>query len=481
LTATSQGGTKAWLALLLVLAAFTIANLLTATRSPTVWRDEVLYADPGINLATGRGFTSTAWQFQPSNEIFISNLPGHSLVLAGWIKFFGISVLSVRTLDLTLAAVSVGLLYAAIVRLTSQRNALYAALFAAAMMGGYGIAFSYRSARPDMVGIVVGAAILLCGIGPNALFRYAAMIALGALLPLCGLQLVPYFCAIALGALIASHRQSLPKVLAIAVGIGLGLAGWVAFLFSHGLWNRFVSAVNGQSKAGRGISERLRPVFQGMTVDVSSHLVLAGLVIVAAWQWRRGRLTRRSPAFLGLLSAVLIPLVVGFAGNFPIYYSWMKFVPMTFFLVLALLEEVRESGFPRWMRVTALGCLALSAIFLPLRVAVTLRQWEMRSYAPVEELIRRTARPEDVAFCSIEAYYPVKKLTDETYVESYLPMLTEPEKKKITILFLRSQDLAIIAPQLGGSWKEIDRYTRGEQHLAATTRLYDLVALRRSD
>src|SRR5688500_17432829 len=105
----------------MVLAAFTIANLLTATRSPTVWRDEVLYADPGVNLATGRGFTSTAWQFQPSNETFISNMPGHPLLLAGWVKLFGLSPLSVRALDFFLAAAAVALLYAAILRLTSER------------------------------------------------------------------------------------------------------------------------------------------------------------------------------------------------------------------------------------------------------------------------------------------------------------------------------------------------------------------------
>ena len=464
-----------------MLAAFTIANLLTATRSPTVWRDEVLYADPGVNLATGRGFTSTAWQFQPSNETFISNMPGHPLLLAGWVKLFGLSPLSVRALDFFLAAAAVALLYAAILRLTKERNALVAALFAAGMMGGYGIAFSYRSARPDMIGLVLLAAILLCATGPSTWFRYATLLGLGALLPLCGLQLVPYFCAIAVGALIADHKQSLPKVLAVGGGIGLGLAGWVAFLFSNGLWDRFVSAVNGQSKAAGGIGDRLRPITQGLTLDVSSHLVLAGLLAIAAWQWRRGRLTSRSPAFLGLLSAILIPLGVGFAGNFPVYYSWMKFVPMTFCLVLALLEEARPPGFPRWIRTTAFCCLGLSAIFLPLRVAVTMRQWEMRSYAPVEELVRRTTKPDDIAFCSIEAYYPVKHLARETYVESYLPRLTEPEKTKLTIVILRPQDFALIAPQLGGRWQEIDRYKSGEQHLTATSRLYDLVALRRTD
>lgn len=110
-----------------------------------------------------------------------------------------------------------------------------------------------------------------------------------------------------------------------------------------------------------------------------------------------------------------------------------------------------------------------------------MRQWEMRSYAPVEELVRRTTKPDDIAFCSIEAYYPVKHLARETYVESYLPRLTEPEKAKLTIVILRPQDFAIIAPQLGGRWQEIDRYKSGEQHLTATSRLYDLVALRRTD
>ena len=49
-----------------LLAAFLAINLLTASLSPTVWMDEVMLADPAINLHLFGRFVSSAWYGWPS-------------------------------------------------------------------------------------------------------------------------------------------------------------------------------------------------------------------------------------------------------------------------------------------------------------------------------------------------------------------------------------------------------------------------------
>ena len=39
---------------------FLAVNLVTSDRSPVVWTDEVMFADPAVNATLGRGFTTTA-------------------------------------------------------------------------------------------------------------------------------------------------------------------------------------------------------------------------------------------------------------------------------------------------------------------------------------------------------------------------------------------------------------------------------------
>ena len=83
----------------LLLAAFLAFNLLTATRYPFVWIDEVMYADPAVNFLLGHGFTSSAWYAQPSGEFWAGNVPLHSALLWVWMKVFGFSITAVRSIN----------------------------------------------------------------------------------------------------------------------------------------------------------------------------------------------------------------------------------------------------------------------------------------------------------------------------------------------------------------------------------------------
>src|SRR5687768_12441274 len=95
-TATDDGGRpRAWLPWALALCLLvTVANIVTGSRSPTVWIDEVMFCDPAINYLTGRGFTSTAWPVQSREETFAGNAPLYPLMLIPWLKVFGVGPLA---------------------------------------------------------------------------------------------------------------------------------------------------------------------------------------------------------------------------------------------------------------------------------------------------------------------------------------------------------------------------------------------------
>src|SRR4051794_38754213 len=83
--------------ILVLTIVFLIANLLTASLSPTVWVDEVLYADPAIRLLERGTFSSSGWYAQSKEEFWAGNVPLHQILLYGWIRLFGVSPTSVRS------------------------------------------------------------------------------------------------------------------------------------------------------------------------------------------------------------------------------------------------------------------------------------------------------------------------------------------------------------------------------------------------
>ena len=72
----------------LILFSFLFASLLVATRTPTVFMDEVEYTDPAANLYFGKGFTSTMWA-QDRHEFWCGNVPLYQGLLFAAFKIFG--------------------------------------------------------------------------------------------------------------------------------------------------------------------------------------------------------------------------------------------------------------------------------------------------------------------------------------------------------------------------------------------------------
>src|SRR4051812_45881368 len=100
---------NAW-TIALLSALFFLINLAAFTRQPYVWIDEAYFADPAMNLAQGKGFTSSVWSNSPADQIFVSTAPLYSLTLSVWMKVFGVGMMAVRSFDYFLFAVALALI-----------------------------------------------------------------------------------------------------------------------------------------------------------------------------------------------------------------------------------------------------------------------------------------------------------------------------------------------------------------------------------
>jgi hypothetical protein len=88
-----------------LLVSWFVVNLITLERSPTVWRDEVMFTEPAVRFLQGHGFTATSWEASPQLPA-VFNGPLYSLLLIPWLKLWGIGPVATRSLGLGLGGLA---------------------------------------------------------------------------------------------------------------------------------------------------------------------------------------------------------------------------------------------------------------------------------------------------------------------------------------------------------------------------------------
>ena len=121
--------------------------------------------DPAVNLVLQGQFSSTVWFVQRGNEFWAGNTPLYTLMLAAWLKVFGISVLVVRSLNYVLMAVAMGLLWELTRREHWIRRPDLRLALCALLLTSRGMVFTYRMGRYDVLGLVLFAAAALVWTG----------------------------------------------------------------------------------------------------------------------------------------------------------------------------------------------------------------------------------------------------------------------------------------------------------------------------
>jgi len=202
--------------------------------------------------------------------------------------------------------------------------------------------------------------------------------------------------------------------------------------------------------------------------------VLLALFVVssAVFAYRRQQLQRVSVLSFGAAAALLVPLVLGLARNYPFYYSWMSLIPLSV-SGAALVSKLFEapSTVARRAGVTA---LVLAACFwgMPYRL-LELRAGHALGapYRRMDAFLAAQTRADDCAYADFEPYYGLIARTRYTLLPTYKDMLSEQERGELSLIIVRRENLPGALQLVGGAWHQTGELNEPEP--------YDVVAYRR--
>lgn len=454
---------------------FLIVNVTTADRSPTVWGDEVMFADPAINLVRGHGFTSTAWPWQPSDAPFAGNSPLYPLLLTAWLALTGISATAVRSLNYFLM-IAAAVMFWKLLRRHSHAGMLWRLLAITVLLAGNGITFSYRTGRYDVLGIVLVLAGTLLWESDTISARIGLLVISG-LLPWAGLQLIPMTC-VGIAALLVFERPAPFKRAATAIaGMALGSAILVGYFISRATLGLFIASVTDLGGIATPLSAKVRGLPLVFISDPSGTILLLTAILLLVTGTVSDKQERRlTTAGIGL--AICLPVFLYFAAKYTVAYTWAATLVLTF--VIACSANSVNSR--RMRRVAAAGMVAAGIVGLPLRLAVTCAQWNARDYKPVEQFVVRNIEPDDRVLTDFQAYYPAKLRVGELHLPVQIRAMTAAEKARTNVIIAVGDNGRRLAALIGGQFEQTAAYEAPKSSFSDQKWLaspYHLVILRR--
>ena len=420
-------------ALALLLLAFLLVNGLTLSRYPSVWVDEIQFADPAINYASGLGFTSTAWFAQDSTQFWAGNVPLYPMLLAAWLKLWGPTLFAERSLNLVLFT-----LFTLLIWNWTRRTAITAPWRLAVvtlLCTGHAMVFSYRSGRYDVSGMLLAAALNLWDKGGLPLF------AIGLLIPAAGLQLIPSTLVLCTLVTLIYGRLALTRAVTLVTGTAAGAIGLWAFYNSLDVWQGFRASTSAIGLIGHSIPEKLKALPAIYTHDKSFVILALALAILATKKPTK-------PIVLTALIATLLPAALHLAGKFPIYYSWMIFLPV----LLAVAQIASESTIPTKYAITAALTLA-ALVGLPLRLAGVATAWSPRDPQHIDKFLKANITQGETVLADFKTYYALRANGNRPLLPTYLPAIRPEEQSAVTALIIKESDAPAIQSTLGGAWQ----------------------------
>jgi hypothetical protein len=427
--------------LVLLLAVFLTVNFLTLSRYPSVWVDEIQFADPAVSLASGQGFTSTAWFAQDSSAFFAGNVPLYPFLLSLWLRVFGVSLIAERSLNLGLFTLALLLLWRWMHRSAVVPSPTWRLAAIALFCCGHAMVFSYRSGRYDVTGMLLVALIL------NTLERPWLVAALAALLPAAGLQLIPATIIASGLALVVWRRSAVRPVLALAAGVGTGAVGLFLFYLRFGVWESFRASTSAIGTHSQTFLSKLGGLPSAYLTDKSRIAAAAAFAILAAVSWRGLTLPSRRLVAFATAVLLLLPAALQMAAKFPIYYGWMVFLP----LILAVAHLASANIVWRFPVAVLLTIAGLAG--LPLRLAGVLASFDERSPDRVTHFVRGVVSEEALVLADFRTYYALLNAGLRPLLPTYVPAMTPTERRAVRLLILRDVDLEPARQALGGTWQ----------------------------
>lgn len=437
----------AWVALMLF--SFLAINIATADRYPFPFLDEVMYTDPAINYVTGHGFTVGLMDAN-SPVFYFYNGPAHSALLIPWLKVFGVSMRSVRSINFLYMAIIGLLIWSAVKRASIVASSRLRLLLLSMILCNYAVIFSCRCGRYDCLGMLAVALAFWTFTLRSAPLRLGALTLLGAASPWVGLQLLPFEGVLGGALLVFTLFRYWREISVFFVGVAAGGLGLIEFFKSHGVWQLFLHFINYQSTKVGFVSGLVQGQFRHSNTlpkDFSFVFVLAAAFLLAVTFVARRSFRLRSPLVYGLAVVCLLAITLIVLGKFPTYYGWMTFVPLAICVCASL-----GSGLSIRMRRCAVALCVLSSIVgVGLHVLASARDWKDRDYSKVEQFVNANVRADDRAYVEPQAYYPAKTRAAATFFWTPVTPMSAAEKSSITVCII-NPDRASALKEFGAAW-----------------------------
>lgn len=419
-------------------------NLATIISFPLVWQDEVMFTEPAANLARDGVFLSRAWFFSPENQVWAGNSPLYSILLAPWLKLWGVSPVSARSFGLLLGSLGIVAWTTAAQRAGLVKRGATSLAYLAVLFLAYGVAINLRSGRYDGLGILIFGLLALALTWPPSWKRTLALLSLGMLIPASGMHLIVPIVVAALTAFVVYGRKTIPSSILVGAGIAIGLAILLFAFWKAGAMDQFLHSTRKLSKVGGGSFPK----------DPSlSFVAVAALVNLAAQFF--GKKRDRRLAILCIYPA-LVTLAFPLVARFPTYYSWIIVFPLAALALYRLGEGER-----RWSRaaVLAVSFLLVCAVAagLPLQLAAS-ALFPSRGYDQIADAVARHVRRTDVALVSPPAWYPTWRIAAKTYTTEYdleRKFMSPEDERRVSLLVIDPNLLPYLKERFGPGWHQV--------------------------
>jgi hypothetical protein len=456
-----------------IVAVLFAINLATVELYPMAWFDEAGYSDPAINLVRGNGFTSSTWYNALWGKFWASNPPLYPLLLTPWIAWLGVHFAAIRSLNLVVISASAIALWYYAVRSGLFPSVLGRIIVVLLPLLGYGVSFTYRSARPDTLCILLAALVLNASLLSDWRWRTAALIAVGALVPWTGLQLAAFAVILALLIAIWWMREAIKVFLPLGVGMALGLVALFGFYAANDSLRDFVAATFASLHTVVGEVAHLVMLNDPRGMDHVRHypallpavlfqdrstvfVAVAAILLLISLRHASGT-TAFKASRLAVAAAFVIPIFTELAGRYPLYYTWMGLLTVGI-AAAASLEPSSTSPDRRPTRRLAIGCIALAlAIGLPLQLARAYEERGARNYDALRAYVDARVSPGDWVYISEPPYFAVVERGAVAVLAQYAtsrlaPDIPADQRRRIKLLIVRPEEVKDAVERLGGRW-----------------------------
>jgi hypothetical protein len=441
---TSRGENSELWSVLLFLLIFWLFNFLTATRYPFGHQDEAMFAIPAIRYLRGGGFHI------PFSEM----VSLYCFLLVPWIKLFGHSLRSVRTLEITCVTTAFFILWSAVRRLRLVEKPIARVMMLLLLSTEFGVIVAYRTGRYDGMGFLILASTLWAMSINSTSSRLVFLFVLYLFVPWAGLQYLPLQFTMALVTVLLFQLRYWKEIAISFVASGIGGLAFLAGLWVSDRLPGFMRLVHVQQ---RGFVSNL---FHGrfdhhnaIPADYSLFFVLVAAVILLAAcrrpEFRRAYLTLR----YALIFTICLAIVLISTSKFPTYYTYMVAIP----LMIGICSGLSVCKNSRSLITAATLCSLSSIVGVGVHLLAYSADRQDRDYGRLVQFVDQTIRPDDVVFSDAVSYLAVVGRAREVYMPladwDIIELMSDEQKKSVNVLLVRQDWLNKAIQEFGGKWK----------------------------